>query len=228
MEYMNEVFDFALNNEIAKRFFKKFGGEITYGSEYGFLYVYRKKAYSLKLSFREDMFKSLEQNKNLLKQYQFIFKESSFVKKMIIYIKYKINLRKIDDDDLCKYVFSQDELLGLITVALKQRYPFLGKCQLLRFFNLQGKLSITGNFVYSILFIKRFITIYDIWNEITSETEGKTKKEFLSNLDKLLKKYHYPRYCLSYFRSFVNPETNKVEDYPVLKEEKARWKAIDN
>ena len=228
MNYINEVFDFTQNNETAKLFFKKFGGQISYCYEYGFVYVCRKRAYSLETSFKEDMAKSLEQKKNLLKKYPFVFKGESVFKILIIHIKHFFNLRKINEEDLCKYVFSQEELFGLITLALKKRHSLLVKFHLLQFFNLKGQLSITGDFVYSLLFIKRHITIYDIWNQLDSEATGKTKNEYIDSLNKLFVKYHYPRYCLSYFRSFFNPETKELIEYPVTKQERISWDNIDN
>ena len=51
-------------------------------------------------------------------------------------------------------------------------------------------------------------------------------KEYLENLNRLIEKYHYPRYFLSqaYYKS---PETNELKEYPMSDNEKEKWFNID-
>lgn len=65
-----EYFEYIDRNESVKEFLKNFGGELTYNINYGFVYVYGKKLYSLMFNdFEKDIKKSIEKNENLLMKY---------------------------------------------------------------------------------------------------------------------------------------------------------------
>ena len=123
---------------------------------------------------------------------------------------------------------TKEETLGMITLAIKnknQKYILL-KCNLLGYCRLHGKLLISGSFLYSINLKKSIISFDRLWNTLLSENSGNTDEEFLENLNRLIEKYHYPRYCLSqaYYKS---PETNELKEYPMADNEKEKWFNID-
>ncbi len=65
-----EYFEYIDHNEKAKEFLKNFGGEFSYNINYGFVYVYGKKIFSMMFNdFEEDVKKSIEKNENLLMNY---------------------------------------------------------------------------------------------------------------------------------------------------------------
>lgn len=123
---------------------------------------------------------------------------------------------------------TKEEILGMITLAVKYRNPqsLLLKYNLLRFCRLQGSLLTSGSFLYSINFKRNIIPFDRLWDTLLSESSGNTDEEFLANLNKLIEKYHYPRYCLSqaYYKS---PETNELKEHPMSNEEKEKWFNID-
>lgn len=123
---------------------------------------------------------------------------------------------------------TKEEILGMITLAVKNKNPksILLKFNLLGYCRLHGKLLTSGSFLYSINFKKSIIPFDRLWFELHSESSGNTDEEFLANLNNLIKKYHYPRYCLSqaYYKS---PETNELKEYPMSDEEKEKWFNFD-
>ncbi len=123
---------------------------------------------------------------------------------------------------------TKEETLGMITLAIKNKNPksILLKCNLLGYCRLHGKLLISGSFLYSINLKKSIISFDRLWNTLLSENSGNTDEEFLENLNRLIEKYHYPRYCLSqaYYKS---PETNELKEYPMSDNEKEKWFNID-
>jgi len=75
-----------------------------------------------------------------------------------------------------------------------------------------GKIVDGGNFIYTIGEKEKVIPISRIWNYFLSQVKGKTKSEYLKNLNKLLQKYPFPKEVLTQLK-FINPETNELEYY---------------
>ena len=72
---MEEFYDYLEHDKTYKDFIKNFGGEITWGFEYGVVYFYGKHFYSLMSKdkdFKKDVQKSMEQGENLLLKYPMI------------------------------------------------------------------------------------------------------------------------------------------------------------
>ena len=119
---------------------------------------------------------------------------------------------------------TKEEILGMITLAVKYKNPnsFLLKLNLLKYCRLSGRLLKSGSFLYSINFKKSIIPFERLWNTLLLENTGNIDEEFLTNLNNLIEKYHYPRYCLSqaYYKS---PETKELKEYPMSDEEKEKW-----
>lgn len=64
-----EFFDY-IESEDVQEFTKKFGGELAPGFEYGYVYCYGNKIFSLMFNdFQKDVKKSIEKNENILLTY---------------------------------------------------------------------------------------------------------------------------------------------------------------
>ena len=116
------------------------------------------------------------------------------------------------------------EIKGLITLSIKSKNQnsVLLKYNLIRFCRLRGRIVPGQSFLYSINFKKFIIPIHRIWDSLLNEVSGNTEKDYLNNLNKQIKKYNFPRYCLSQ-AYYLNPETNQLKQFPLSDEEKEKF-----
>lgn len=116
------------------------------------------------------------------------------------------------------------EIKGLIILSIKSKKQnsILLKYNLLRFCRLKGKIVPGHSFFYSINLKKYIIPIHRLWDSLLKEVNGNTENEYLDNLNKQIEKYNYPRYCL-FQAYYLNPETNKLQEYPMSDEEKEKY-----
>ena len=116
------------------------------------------------------------------------------------------------------------EIKGLITLSIKSKNQnsVLLKYNLIRFCRLRGRIVPGQSFLYSINFKKFIIPIHRIWDSLLNEVSGNTEKDYLNNLNKQIKKYNFPRYCL-FQAYYLSPETNQLKQFPMTDEEKEKF-----
>lgn len=111
----------------------------------------------------------------------------------------------------------QKEILSFIFLAEK----YFGKKDSEILVNLSqneisGEIVDISNFLYKIGPEENIIPISRIWDYLLTQVKGRTKNEYLKNLNALLVQYPFPEYVLKQSK-YVNPETKELEYYEIEK-----------